>query len=83
VDVSWTSRYRSLWTARASFGRNLASHTCHSYLEDMTTYAVSITDLDTPGADDFDVHLPRTVANPRRTVWTGFAKHDIDRLPAS
>ncbi|WP_165763301.1 MULTISPECIES: hypothetical protein [unclassified Nocardioides] len=49
----------------------------------MTTYAVSITDLDAPVADDFEVRLPRTVANPRRTTWTGFAKDDIDRLPAS
>ena len=83
MDVSWTSRYRTLWTATASFGRNLASHTCHSYGDAMTTYAVSSTDLDTQFADDFDVRLPRSVANPRRTVWTGFAKHDVDRLPAS
>jgi hypothetical protein len=49
----------------------------------MTTYAVSLTDLDAPVADDVEVRLPRTVANPRRTIWTGFAKDDIDRLPAS
>ncbi|MCW2773637.1 MAG: hypothetical protein JWN91_1963 [Nocardioides sp.] len=83
MDVSWTSRYRTLWTAVTGFGRNLASHTRHSYREAMTTYAVSITDLDAPVADDFEVRLPRTVANPRRTIWTGFAKDDIDRLPAS
>jgi hypothetical protein len=49
----------------------------------MTTYAVSLTDQDAPVADDVEVRLPRTVANPRRTIWTGFAKDDIDRLPAS
>jgi hypothetical protein len=49
----------------------------------MTTYAVSITDLDAAVADDLDARLPRTVANPRRTIWTGFAKDDADRLPAS
>jgi hypothetical protein len=65
------------------FRRNLASHNRHSYREVMTTYAVSITDLDSPVADDFDLRLPRTVANPRRTIWTGFAKNDSDRLPAS
>jgi hypothetical protein len=65
------------------FPRNLVRHNRHSYREGMTTYAVSITDLDTPVADDLDVRLPRTVANPRRTIWTGFAKNDVDRLPAS
>ena len=49
----------------------------------MTTYAVNIADLDTQVADDVDLHLPRSVANPRRTIWTGFAKNDVDRLPAS
>ncbi|MGB0101238.1 MAG: hypothetical protein WBP61_13240 [Nocardioides sp.] len=26
---------------------------------------------------------PASTANPRRTTWTGFAKADPDRLPAS
>lgn len=25
----------------------------------------------------------RSVANPQRTTWTGFAKDDTDRLPSS
>ena len=82
MDVSWTSRYRTLWTARAGFRRNLARHTCHSYGEAMI-YAASTIELDNPAADDVDVLLPRNVANPRRTIWTGFAKDDMDRLPSS
>jgi hypothetical protein len=34
-------------------------------------------------ADERDAQLPRSVANPRRTTWTGFAKDDADRLPGS
>jgi len=34
-------------------------------------------------AADADDRLPRSVANPRRTTWTGFAKADADRLPAT
>ena len=48
----------------------------------MTTFAVSAEALlDDP--DDRDSGLPRTVANPRRTTWTGFAKDDHDRMPSS
>ena len=46
-------------------------------------YAASTLELDNPAADDVDVLLPRNVANPRRTIWTGFAKNDMDRLPSS
>jgi hypothetical protein len=49
----------------------------------MTTFALTTTE---PGPDvttQDDADLPRSVANPRRTTWTGFAKSDPDRLPAS
>ena len=65
------------------FPANRACHTSHSYGRPMTTFAVSPADLDSARADDLDLLLPRTVANPRRTIWTGFAKDDLDRLPSS
>jgi hypothetical protein len=52
----------------------------------MTTFAVSadsLLDGLIDGTDDFHDLLPRSVANPRRTTWTGYAKADHDRLPAS
>jgi hypothetical protein len=52
----------------------------------MTTFALAATDLEdrraTAAATDTDAALPRSVANPRRTTWTGFAKDELDRLPA-
>ncbi len=48
----------------------------------MTTFAVPA-DVLLDDAEDHDFALPRSVANPRRTTWTGFAKDDVDRLPAS
>jgi hypothetical protein len=48
----------------------------------MTTFAVSAEAL-LDETEDRDSALPRSVANPRRTTWTGFAKDDRDRLPAS
>lgn len=52
----------------------------------MTTFALAATDLEdrrTTALDtDADAALPRSVANPRRTTWTGFAKNELDRLPA-
>lgn len=36
-----------------------------------------------PATDDLETRLPESVANPRRTIWTGFAKDDLDRLPAN
>ena len=64
---------------------NLASHTSHSYVCPMTTFAIPAADVETTldGIDHLDPRLPRTVANPRRTTWTGYAKDDVDRLPAS
>lgn len=52
-------------------------------VSDMTTFALPPTEplLDVAPQDDAD--LPRSVANPRRTTWTGFAKADVDRLPAT
>ncbi|GAA4365247.1 hypothetical protein [Nocardioides caricicola] len=47
----------------------------------MTTFAIAAEAL-LDETDELDV-LPRSVANPRRTTWTGFAKDDADRLPAS
>lgn len=51
----------------------------------MTTFALAATDLEDrrTAAPDTDAELPRSVANPRRTTWTGFAKSDTDRMPAS
>ena len=47
----------------------------------MTTFAIAAETVldDTAELEVF----PRSVANPRRTTWTGFAKDDVDRLPAS
>lgn len=47
----------------------------------MTTFAIAADSL-LDDTDDLD-GIPRSVANPRRTTWTGFAKDDQDRLPAS
>ena len=54
----------------------------------MTTFLTSQPDLDlhleplADGAAEEPDALPSTVANPRRTTWTGFAKGDADRLPS-
>lgn len=48
----------------------------------MTTFAVADEAL-LDETDDLEFGTPRSVANPRRTTWTGFAKNDLDRLPAS
>ena len=56
----------------------------HSYLGTMITNVFSTLDLDTPAdLDDRDSWSPRSVANPARTTWTGYAKNDADRMPAS
>lgn len=48
----------------------------------MTTFAVAAeTVLD--DTDDLEIVAPRSVANPRRTTWTGYAKNDVDRMPSS
>ena len=47
----------------------------------MTTFATTAEAV-LDQTDDLET-FPRTVANPRRTTWTGFAKDDADRLPAS
>ena len=85
MDVSCTSRYPSLWTCAGDFGPNLASHTSHSYRGHMIANAFITLDLDSPAdlGDDRDTWSPRSVANPARTTWTGFAKNDEDRLPAN
>jgi len=51
----------------------------------MTTYATGSADLDLRLEPTFayDDHLAAPVANPRRTTWTGYAKTDVDRLPAT
>jgi len=48
----------------------------------MTTFAVADEAL-LDDTEDLELGAPRSVANPRRTTWTGFAKNDGDRLPAS
>lgn len=58
----------------------------------MTTFMTNPSDLDLHLEPHFDgtgelrgsAHesLPTSVANPRRTTWTGFAKSDRDRMPA-
>lgn len=48
----------------------------------MTTFAIAAEVLLDEPADAEDA-LPRSVANPRRTTWTGFAKDHEDRLPAN
>lgn len=47
----------------------------------MTTFAIAAEAL-LDENDDTDA-LPRSVANPRRTTWTGFARDHADRLPAN
>ena len=59
-----------------------ARDTSRSYVGSMTTSAVSVIDPATMPSAQPDVRLPGSVANPRRTIWTGFAKSDADRLPA-
>jgi hypothetical protein len=54
----------------------------------MTTFMTNPSDLDLhlephfDGVGDRQEQAPATVANPRRTTWTGFAKGDADRLPS-
>ena len=54
----------------------------------MTSFMSNPSDLDLrlephfDGAGGNDDRLPLTVANPRRTTWTGYAKSDPDRMPA-
>ncbi len=50
----------------------------------MTTFALTSTESEAllDPASEADAGLPRSVANPRRTIWTGFGKHETDRLPA-
>jgi hypothetical protein len=68
---------------------NLVRHTRHSYVGAMTTSAIAAMQPDaSPDAEldagtGSDVRRLSSVANPRRTTWTGFAKGDVDRLPAS
>ena len=53
----------------------------------MTTIALDAigidAEIDVPlaRAEDEAV-LPASVANPRRTIWTGYAKNASDRLPS-
>ena len=53
----------------------------------MTTFMANPTDLDLhleplfDGVGDRVDPPPATVANPRRTTWTGSAKDAADRLP--
>lgn len=51
----------------------------------MTTFATDSADLDLhlDTAFAYDEQLTATVANPRRTTWTGYAKADPERMPAS
>ena len=35
------------------------------------------------GRPEADAPAPASVANPRRTTWTGFAKNAADRLPSA
>ncbi|WP_343907396.1 hypothetical protein [Nocardioides aquiterrae] len=54
----------------------------------MTTFMSNPTDLDLhleplfDGVGDRQEPAPTTVANPRRTTWTGYAKDAGDRLPS-
>ena len=58
----------------------------------MTTFMSNPTDLDLHLEPLFDgvgdrvdpppAPVPATVANPRRTTWTGYAKDAGDRLPS-
>ena len=56
----------------------------------MTTFMANPADLDLHLEPHFDgtgegpaPAVLTSVANPRRTTWTGFAKADRDRLPAT
>jgi hypothetical protein len=46
-------------------------------------FAPSAPDRESPAQADLETRPPDSVANPRRTIWTGLAKNDSDRLPAS
>lgn len=54
----------------------------------MTTFMTNPSDLDLhlePVFDGTGERVdpgPTSVANPRRTTWTGYAKSDRDRLPS-
>lgn len=54
----------------------------------MTTFMTNPSDLDLHLEPHFDgtgerqESVQTSVANPRRTTWTGFAKADRDRLPS-
>lgn len=55
----------------------------------MTTFMTNPSDLDLhleplfdDGGGDRKDPVPTTVANPRRTTWTGYAKDAEDRLPS-
>lgn len=54
----------------------------------MTTFMTNPADLDLHLEPVFDgtgervAPGPTSVANPRRTTWTGYAKSDRDRLPS-
>jgi len=48
----------------------------------MTTFA-GADEAQLEDTEDLEIGAPRSVANPRRTTWTGFAKNDRDRMPAS
>lgn len=54
----------------------------------MTTFLTDSSELDLhleplfDGAGHREDRPPTSVANPRRTTWTGFAKSDEDRLPS-
>ena len=49
----------------------------------MTTFAIAAAPTSINASDELDPALPASVANPRRTTWTGYAKEDVDRLPAN
>lgn len=48
----------------------------------MTTLAINPIDIDVE-RDEVETRALTSVANPRRTIWTGYAKDALDRLPAS
>lgn len=50
----------------------------------MTTIAISQADLESlrVRAEESEEPMSSSVANPRRTTWTGYAKNATDRLPA-
>lgn len=55
----------------------------------MTTFMANPSDLDLhleplfDGTGERPDPAPTTVADPRRATWTGYAKGDADRLPAT